>query len=167
MAFDGNAAYDLSRFEARQEQEQQQQQQQPELRLIKRNRAAAAPAVAPIKIIAIMMAVMSVVTLMIYNRVLLTELNDEIDDSKSELTILQSENVRLQAEIEDAMSLDSLEASIADMMNDMGMALITQDHVRYVVISMEDATVTEDAERSGLMKWIDGVIEQIKSYMGD
>ncbi|MBQ2755928.1 MAG: hypothetical protein IJF27_04585 [Oscillospiraceae bacterium] len=163
MAFDGNAAYDLSVFETHEREEQHR----PELILIKRNRAVAKPSVAPIKIIAIMVGVLSVITLMIYNRVLLTELNDSIDDSKNELTILQSENVRLKAELENSMSLDSIESSIADIMNDMGMTRITQENVRYVVLSSEDATVSENQNDSAIKQWIDGVIEQIKAYKGE
>ena len=163
MAYDGNAAYDLSVFETHEREEQHR----PELILIKRNRAVARPTVAPIKIIAIMVGVLSVITLMIYNRVLLTELNDSIDDSRNELTILQSENVRLKAELENAMSLDSIESSIADIMNDMGMTRITQENVRYVVLSSEDATVSEDQNDSAVKQWIDGVIEQIKAYKGE
>ena len=163
MAYDGNAAYDLSVFETHEREEQHR----PELILIKRNRAVAKPTVAPIKIIAIMVGVLSVITLMIYNRVLLTELNDSIDDSRNELTILQSENVRLKAELENAMSMDSIESSIADIMNDMGMTRITQENVRYVVLSNEDATVSENQNDSAIKQWIDGVIEQIKAYKGE
>ena len=163
MAYDGNAAYDLSVFETHEREDQHR----PELILIKRNRAVARPTVAPIKIIAIMVGVLSVITLMIYNRVLLTELNDSIDDSRNELTILQSENVRLKAELENAMSLDSIESSIADIMNDMGMTRITQENVRYVVLSSEDATVSEERNDSAVKQWIDGVIGQIKAYKGE
>jgi len=161
MASNGNAAYDLSRYEAT------EQEQQPELRLVKRRQAVKVASVAPIKIIAVMLAVMSVITLMIYNRVLLTELNDDIAKSKRELTILQSENVRLQSEMESVMSLDSIESSIADIMSDMGMARITQENVKYVVLAAENTVVAPEPEATGLKGWINGIIEQIKAYMGE
>ncbi len=164
--YDGSAAYDLSRFETHESYAVEQQENQPRLRVVKRAGAAYRPAVAPIRIIAIMLAVMAVITLMIYNRVLLTELNDDISTGKKELTILQSENVRLQSELEQAMSLDSLEASIAGIMNEMGMTKITQDNVKYVMLADEEAAAASDREKSGLAGWIDGVVEIVKAYLG-
>ncbi len=166
-SYDGSAAYDLSRFETHDGYAREQKEQQPGLRVIKRAGAAYKPAIAPIKLIAIMLAVMSVITLMIYNRVLLTELNDDIATGKRELTILQSENVRLQSELENAMSLDSLEASVAGIMNEMGMTRITQDNVKYVVLAGEETTSSNEGGQSGITGWINGMIEQIKAYLGE
>ena len=166
-SYDGSAAYDLSRFEAHEGYAHGQREQQPQLRVVKRAGAAYRPAIAPIKISAVMLAVMAVITLMIYNRVLLTELNDDIATGKKELTILQSENVRLQSELESAMSLDSLEESVAGIMKDMGLAKITQDNVKYIVLADEETAASAEQERSGIAGWIDGMIEQIKAYLGE
>ena len=97
-----STAYDLSKFERKQEKK-------PQIRVIKGKKAQRVNRVAMVKIFFAAVIVIGITSLMIVNRVALIEIGEEINAANEDLQILQSENTRLNVELEEKMSLDNIE----------------------------------------------------------
>lgn len=150
-----STAYDLSRYEPN-----PAQKQAPELRVYKR--ASGSRAMSPIKVLFCMIMVVTVISGLIYNRVVLTELGDEINSVASELTILESEYVRLQSEYASAMSIKTIEQYAENM---MGMSKITKSQIEYVVVSDGDVAEVKDTGSGSFLGGLEQIIGQIKEYL--
>ena len=91
----GNAAYDLSRFE--------EKQKKPSMQVIppkKPLRKGTVLGMKPAKAITMLLIVGVLASVLIYNRVLIIEANEEIRQANSQMTILESEGTRLDMELE-------------------------------------------------------------------
>ncbi len=157
-----NAAYDLSNFDKKTAEETEKDIKVRTLRVIKNKRRVRA--VAPYKIILAVAAVLAVTTLMIYNRVTIMELNAEINDYKSRIVALDSEYVRLSAQIEAGGSMKSLEQSAADS---LGLTKIDASQVEYV--NLAGADKIEVARVGGgftMAKWWEEFISFLEEYIG-
>ena len=110
MATYSNAAYDLSLFADEQHgkvisiEENKKQKREAKHRSFVQTLASA---VAVVSIIAV---VLGVVLMAIVSKVKLTEMNESIADLDDQLSILQSENVRLHSELTEIASSDRIDA---------------------------------------------------------
>ena len=98
-----------------------------------------------IKIILIATLLFSMVGLLLFSRVKIDELGRKEKLIKSQTEILAGENVRLNTELESAMSLEKAE-DIAK--NKLGMVKVQDSQIEYVKINTEDKVVKTSKEEN-------------------
>lgn len=110
MASYSNAAYDLSLFSDGQRgkvvsiEENKKQKREAKRRSLVQSIAGVAVVVAVVAVI------LSVALMAIVSRVRLTEMNEQLSDLDNQLSVLQSENVRLHSELTEIASSERIDA---------------------------------------------------------
>lgn len=161
MAVATGEAYNLSAFNAKPMEEVDRDIKVRTLRLIKSKRQA--KTVAPIKVILIVLAFLVVTVLMILSRVMIMELNAQISEKHQEITILDSEYVRLSAELEASTSMKSLESSAID---ELGLTKIDGSQVEYMNLAGNDKIeVAHVGSGFIIAQWWESLINAIKEYI--
>ena len=94
-----NLAYDLERFEQR----TPVPEQKPQIS-VRRERS-----VHPAKILLVSVLALAMGFSLLYSRVVITELNEEINAATTQLDVLHAEQVRMQTELDGKMSLKAIE----------------------------------------------------------
>ena len=151
-----STAYDLSKFERKQEKK-------PQIRVIKGKKAQRVNRVAMVKIFFAAVIVIGITSLMIVNRVALTEIGEEINAANEDLQILQSENTRLNVELEEKMSLDNIEEKAV---NELGLTKMNNYQVQYLNLTQEDKIELTNPKSSGnIFDTIAGWSDKIKEYL--
>lgn len=107
--------------------------QKPEIKVVGKRRQLAASILTP-GVLAGFAIVITLVSLMIYNRVQLNELTKQISSLSSEMEILQSENVRLGASLESTIN----PIEIAAMAEAMGMQKRDEYQTERIYLYQED-----------------------------
>ncbi len=154
----GTAAYDLSLFEPKQpkvvalpQNKKVQRAQKRRTRLQKIVNAVVATVCGG--------AVLTVVTLMIVSRVRLTEMNESITGLNEQLSILQSETIRLNNELASKTSTESVENYAAEN----GMQKAESYQVGYFTVDggerIEVPTEEEPGLWQSLVAWIGGLFD--------
>ena len=155
-----SAAYDLSTFAPRPEEKK------TELKVVRTRSQAFVGAFAP-RVIFVFVLVMTLASLMVYNRVSLNELSSEINSLNGQLAILESENVRYASLLESSVSL----RAIAQQAEEMGMVRL--DHYRTVHIYLHDGdqvvifgeNTSNEYEHSGFFDAIGAIISSAREYI--
>lgn len=98
-----------------------------------------------IKVIIIATLLFSMIGLLLLSRVKIDELGRKEKKIKSQTEILAGENVRLNTELESAMSLEKAE-DIAK--NKLGMVKVQDSQIEYVKINSEDKVVKTSKEEN-------------------
>ena len=107
--------------------------------------------------------VIGITSLMIVNRVALTEIGEEINAANEDLQILQSENTRLNVELEEKMSLDNIEEKAV---NELGLTKMNNYQVQYLNLTQEDKIELTNPKSSGnIFDTIAGWFDKIKEYL--
>lgn len=151
-----STAYDLSKFERKQEKK-------PQIRVIKGKKAQRVNRMAMVKIFFAAVIVIGITSLMIVNRVALTEIGEEINAANEDLQILQSENTRLNVELEEKMSLDNIEEKAV---NELGLTKMNNYQVQYLNLTQEDKIELTNPKSSGnIFDTIAGLFDKIKEYL--
>ncbi len=150
-------AYDLSRFEPREEQAA------PRLRVVK-NKAAAKPA-PMLSTIFFALVLVVLVVFTIYNQVVLTELGSKISTQNAELRALQGEAVQLKSQLDANNSLRTLEEFARTQ---LGLGKLDQSQIIYINLQEEDRIeISAKAEQSSSVEKLydaaKGLLEQIKA----
>ncbi len=128
----GTAAYDLSRFApARQES------RRPRLTVANpgakaRARARAAYA---LKVVAMALALAAAIAALLYSQAVLSELKAEANTVQNDLRDMESEQVRLSAELESKISMRNIEEYATQK---LGMAPLDKSQITYVDLSQGD-----------------------------
>ena len=110
MATYSNAAYDLSLFSNTQRgkvvsiEENKKQKREAKRRSLVQTVASA------LAVLAVVCVVLSIALFSILNKVKLTEMNEQIADLDEQLSILQSENVRLNSALTEIASSEQIDA---------------------------------------------------------
>lgn len=137
-------AYDLSRFEDRpkavvlEKVETKKQQKTAELSLK--------------KLLLVGVVIVAITFVMIYNRVMLTELTDEIAQANKTLSTLQGENALLEMEIAQKMSLDNIEEYATTQLN---MSKVEQYQVETISLTQSDEiTVMKDDSQTNFFSTV-------------
>ena len=147
-----NAAYDLSTFAPRPEEKKTQ------LKVVRSKSQAFAGAFAP-RVVFAFILVMTLASLMVYNRVSLNELSSEINSLNNQLAILESENLRYASLLESSVSL----RAIAQQAEEMGMVRLDQYRTVHIYLHDGDQVILADSppagehERSGLLEAIGSI----------
>lgn len=120
-------AYDLSRFEPREERST------PRLRVVK-NKAAAKPN-SMFSTFCLVLVLVVLVVFTIYNQVVLTELGAQISTQNAELRALEGEAVQLKSQLDASNSLRTLEEFARTQ---LGMGKLEQSQIVYINLQEED-----------------------------
>ena len=136
-----NAAYDLSRYE-------KQLAAQPRLQVVENTEAKPAKGGHWVRLFFLMAAAVMVVAAIINSQVRLTEMSHLVAEEKAKLVELQSENVRLQSELEGKMSIKTLESQAV---NELGMSKVDNSQITYLNMSEGDQVycAAADAAENG------------------
>lgn len=149
-----NLAYDLSKFE----QPAERQVKKPQIKAVPKTKAQAQ--LNPVKVVLCLLVVVAVTAAMIYSRVVLTETGDQINAYNKELQVLQSENIRIQTELDSKMSLKNIEQYSTEV---LGLAKLDPGQVEYLNLADGNkAEVTKPADEGALSKikdFFSGILE--------
>lgn len=160
MAHNSSVAYDLSAYEA------PKQRAKPELKVVKRARSGAA-ALFNLRILSSFAIVVSLLSLIIYNQVQLTEVTGQINRLTSELSELENENLKMTSELESTMSLRMIGEQAKSK---LGMNRLDQYQTVYICLEQEDkVALTEYSPNQPLSHKIQSklteVIASIQEYI--
>ncbi|MBP0990288.1 MAG: hypothetical protein J5874_03830 [Oscillospiraceae bacterium] len=159
MAYIDNAAYDLSVYDP---QKEQQREESVELRVVNRKNVAQ---IAPIKTIFMIALALSVTITLIYSKVELAEISDEVTSRKSDLAKLSEEKKVLEMRLENEMTIQNIEKEAEAL----GMVKISKDRIKYIEVESDDTVedTIESEEGSGtVLDRIKGIISRIMEYIG-
>ncbi|MEG0546454.1 MAG: hypothetical protein RR552_04610 [Oscillospiraceae bacterium] len=90
------------------------------------------------KILSISMVLLSLLAGLLYSRLRVDEISRDINRTKTQLSAVQSENVRLNMQLDSMISLDKVE-TIAQ--NNLGMVKMDNHQIEYIDLSGEDKVV--------------------------
>ena len=134
-----STVYDLERFEPR---------KKPELKKVEtKKQNIAVPkskTFAIIRTVALALVICTVLGMMMYNRVIQTELTADINSVKKEITALQTENTRLSVELGSLMSIKNIDSKATEL----GLCKMTERQVSYVAVNDCDKVEIESKEES-------------------
>ncbi len=154
----GNAAYDLSRFE--------EKQKRPAVEVLepkKSPRKRKILGMSPAKAIMMLVVVGVLASVLIYNRVLIIEANEEIRQANNQMTILESEGTRLDMELEGKTSLKNIEDYATQ---NLGMQKMEKQQVQYVSLSEEEKVVlSKDMVKPNIFQRISGWFQNLMEYL--
>ena len=159
MAYIDNAAYDLSVYDP---QKEQQREESVELRVVNRKNVAQ---IAPIKTIFMIALALSVTITLIYSKVELAEISDEVTSRKSDLAKLSEEKKVLEMRLENEMTIQNIEKEAEAL----GMVKISKDRIKYIEVESDDTVedTIESEEGSGtVLDRIKGISSRILEYIG-
>ena len=154
------AAYDLSTFAPRPEEKKTQ------LKVVRTRSQAFASAFAP-RVVFAFILVMTLASLMVYNRVSLNELSSDINALNNQLAILESENLRYASLLETSVSL----RAIAQQAEEMGMVRLDQYRTVHIYLHDGDQVILfggdapYEHERSGFFDAIGAIISSAREYI--
>ena len=145
----GSEAYDLSLFE---ERPARLKVVKPSKKAIKeqRRRRRVQSVINTAVTMLVVTAVCAVVGLMIFNRVQITEINDQIIQKQEELDILESETIRLSNELASQTSAEQVDAYAAAN----GMQKIDSYQVQYITVDAGDKLEVMDDGEKGLFETV-------------
>ncbi len=151
----GNQAYDLSRYEPREEQ--------PKVRLVKRTQPVRSIyGLRPITLVMTAVIVVSITSLLLYNNAVISEISAEITSATGQLEQLQNENRRLNRELDAKMSNETV-AEIA--VNELGLNKLENYQIAYVNLSSQDVVTAKNSGGVGIFSIIGQAITKIQEYL--
>ena len=143
-----NLAYDLERFE----------EYRPKIEKSPAKKKTASPT-HPVRILFLALLSLAVVSTVLYSRVMISELNQQINEVTEELDVLKSESVRMQSELESKMSLSAVEEAA---MSEYGMVKPDNSQVTYVSLDRQNKIEQEDEDAG----FISQIIAFCKAVVG-
>lgn len=116
----------------------------------------------PIQVIALMLASVFVLSFMIFSLVQLNEVNSEITQAQKELRVAQSENVRLNSQLETQMSLQNV-AKYAE--ENLGLTKMGSNQVNYISISSGNAIEIPGKEKKDTLTTDPGWFQKVQAHL--
>lgn len=105
----------------------------------------------------------SLLVMLIYSNITLTELSDQVSTQRSEYEILKSESRRMMVELEGTVSLRNIEESAVAT---MGMAPVEPYQVEYVDLGGGDKIEVVSSKIDPLLTKLKAVVETFTDYVG-
>ena len=158
MQKNSNLAYDFARFEPERKQSVAVEKK-TEIKVVKKTARRASPA----KIIVMLAAVLAIASMMIYNQVVLTELNDQTTTLNTELEKLQSEKIQKSTELESQMSLKNIEEYTV---NNLGLVKMDQSQVEYVDLESGNKVEVKQQQDDSFWGSIKQAFQNLLEYLG-
>lgn len=159
-----SSAYDYSLFATT---APKQEQDQPQVRMVRSKPKAFASAFSP-RVMCTFFIVVTLISLIIYNKVCLNEINGEINRINSELARMESDSVRFSSLLESTISLRAVAQQAEE---ELGMAKLDQYQTSYVYLYEEDQIILaeppqDSAGSEGVTATIGSIIDSAKEYFG-
>lgn len=142
-----NAAYDLSRFEARTAERRVAEQQRPQIQKVAKTRTASHAS--PLKAIACMLLVIAVTSALLYTRVQLTESIQKVEKASQEYTELEAEGIRMNLALQGKVSLKNAE-EFAD--TQLGMSKMDNKSITYMRLTQENKIEVPNEPQKGFFE---------------
>lgn len=150
--FEGNAAYDLSRFDDSLVQPKPEEVFVEPPKIVRRvkkspaqiKREARAANAKAVRVVFISCLLLLAVGLMIMARAQLTEQSDKLAKLEKQLTVAQSENTRLNMELDSRVSLDNVESYARDV---LGMSKQERYQIEYIDLSGGNKLVLSEKQK--------------------
>ena len=115
------------------------------------------------KIITISLVLLAMMSALLYGRMKVDELDRQIQSKKTELSVAQSENVRLSMKLDSLISLKNVEEYAQ---NNLGMVKMESHQIEYIDMSGEDkATVSGNKKVKKETESKASIIARFKEYM--
>ena len=141
---------------------QEEQVRQPEIVKVPKVKPASKP-MSPVKVLLFLMVIIGLSFSVMYSRAQLNELGAKVNSATKELEILKSENIRLQTELEDRISLKNVEEYATV---ELGMEKMDASQVEYVTLtSGNQVEITEESDSSVWQK-IKNFFDDMMEYIG-
>lgn len=159
--YNTSSAYDLSAFEAA-----PKKQGVPEIKVVKNHKKTLTSAFNP-RVLSAFAIVVTLVCLMVYNQVQLTEITGEINGLSKEMSELESDNAKKTSALESTVSLDSVKKQAQAL----GMQPRDEYQTRYIYLYQQDKIERTEVspEPSGSEKAqlaVTSVWTRFKEYLG-
>ena len=135
---------------------QEEQVRQPEIVKVPKVKPVSKP-MSPVKVLLFLMVIIGLSFSVMYSRAQLNEMGSKVNSATKELEILKSENIRLQTELEEKISLKNVEEYATV---ELGMEKMDASQVEYVTLtSGNQVEITEESDSS--------VWQKIKNFFDD
>lgn len=163
-AYNTSSAYNFSYYEAQLENKKRLDKE--ELRVVKAPKHFLVSLITP-KTLCVFAMTVTLICLMVYNNVCLTEVTGEINELTNGISELHSENVRMQSEIKSLVSPRSV-AQIAE--NELGLKRLDKYQTEYIYLNREDKVeLTEISPSMGVFGQVkaafDSFVRGVKEYI--
>lgn len=155
-----NLAYDMSLFDTdeRTEKKIKERTEKP-IQLVERSVAKSGSVV---KTLVVGIIAVAVLFSLLYSKASLSEISSEISKDQTLLQEAQTENVRLQAALDNKVTLSKVEDYAVNV---LGFQKITTSQEKYVTVNTESMTKIADDDDSnffvGIKNWFSGVLEYL------
>ncbi len=170
--FKGNTAYDLSNFDdSIQRQSQIDEVIAPRPQIVKKQkkskaqlkREARAANAKAFRVVSITCFLLLAFGILIMGRAQLTEKSDQLAKLEKQLSIAQSENTRLNMELDSRVSLDNVETYARDI---LGMAKQEKYQIEYVDLSIGNKLVlSENQKDKGFFQTLSEKVSEFLAYI--
>ena len=163
-AYNTSSAYNLSAYETA------GKKTAPQLNVVGKRlpKQTLAVAFSP-KVMCAFAIVVTMLSLLVYNQVRLTETTAQINSLNKEIKVMQAENVRMASSLEATVSLRSVAEQARDQ---LGMERLDKYQTEYINLYQDDKIVLarepqkeNTFEKAGLV--ISSLIKSIQSYIGE
>lgn len=112
---------------------------------------------------AIFVMILTIVSSILYNNMILTELTSKIEDTEAQYEQLKNENRLMQVQLEGKTSLRTVQ-DIAE--NQLGMAKVESYQVQYIDLGAGDRVVLARAPKLNLTDHIHTAYRSVLEYLG-
>ena len=141
---------------------QEEQVRQPEIVKVPKVKPVSKP-MSPVKVLLFLMVIIGLSFSVMYSRAQLNELGAKVNSATKELEILKSENILLQTELEEKISLKNVEEYATV---ELGMEKMDASQVEYVTLtSGNQVEITEESDSSVWQK-IKNFFDDMMEYIG-
>ncbi|MDD6236331.1 MAG: cell division protein FtsL [Clostridiales bacterium] len=141
---------------------QEEQVRQPEIVKVPKAKPAAKP-MSPVKVLLFLMVIIGLSFSVMYSRAQLNELGAKVNSAAKELETLKSENIRLQTELEDRISLKNVEEYATV---ELGMEKMDASQVEYVTLSGGNQVEITENNDSSVWQKIKNFFDDMMEYIG-
>lgn len=152
-----NLAYDFSRFDDRKQNARTTTKQTAEIKVAPKSE----PKAHPVRVFALIAAIVVVASAMIYSQVVLTELGDKVNAVTNDINIVKSENVRKATELDSKMSLKSVEEYAE---NNLGLVKLDQSRIEYVSLSEDNKIEITKEKDDSFVDSVKKLFASVKEY---
>ena len=141
---------------------QEEQVRQPEIVKVPKVKPVSKP-MSPVKVLLFLMVIIGLSFSVMYSRAQVNEMGSKVNSATKELEILKSENIRLQTELEEKISLKNVEEYATV---ELGMEKMDASQVEYVTLtSGNQVEITEESDSSVWQK-IKNFFDDMMEYIG-
>lgn len=181
--YDKYSNYDFSKFEPKPSSYErnaarkivelppfEQPEQEARMKLVKRKKKSVAQAKAEMraaslrsfKVIAVAVFLLSMFAALLYSKLRVDELDRQINRTQTGLTAAQSENVKLNMQLDSMISLEKVEDYAQ---NTLGMVKVENYQITYLDLSGQDAVHVSGGKRAGVQGEEETALTKLLEYI--